>query len=85
MLLFKELSGSVGGKGPRAGLCPERCDGEIHHSGHGVGKFLPGVDSSDSEGKLRNRLSFEKVDERCGLKLLSNVERAGFSHLLKVR
>lgn len=39
---------------------------------------FPEVDSSDSEGKLRNRLSFEKVDERCGLKLLSNVERAGF-------
>ena len=52
--------------------------GEIHHSGHGVGKFLPKEMTSDSEGKLRNRLSFEKVDERCGLKLLSNMERAGF-------
>lgn len=40
---------------------------------------FPGVDSSDSsEGKLRNRLSFEKVAEGCGLKLLPNMGRAGF-------
>lgn len=37
---------------------------------------FPGVDSS--EGKLRNRLSFEKVVEGCGLKLLPNMGRAGF-------
>ena len=43
-----------------------------------MGKFLPKEMTSDNEGKLRNRLSFEKVDERCGLKLLSNMERAGF-------
>ena len=41
--------------------------------------FFPGVDSNDSEGKLRNRLSFEKVYERRGLKLLSKGE-GWFSH-----
>ena len=51
---------------------------EIHHSAWRGQIPSKGFESSDSEGKLRNRLSFEKVDERCGLKLLSNMERAGF-------